>query len=124
MSLSSRERVKRAVEFRGIDRIPLMHAVLPAAWYGFGEKLNQILEKYPKDLSKKGKGGKSATVGYKYTQELVESIAINDDFGYIEGRNFQYGEVGKKGDVMDEWGCMWQRIDPGITGEVVRHPLM
>lgn len=123
MSLSSRERVKRAVEFRGIDRLPLMHAVLPAAWYRFGEKLNQILEKYPKDLTKKGKGGKPATAGYKYTQELAESITINDDFSYIEARSFQYGEVGKKGDVMDEWGCVWRRIDPGIVGQVVKHPL-
>jgi len=124
LSLSSRERVKRAVEFRGIDRIPLMHAVLPAAWYRFGGKLNQILEKYPKNLGKKGKGGKPATAGYKYTQELAESITINDDFGYVEGRSFQYGEVVKSLSLPVKGIIKYQRatnrvIKEGVAGNVL-----
>ena len=123
MTLSSRERVRRAVEFEGVDRVPIMHAVLPAAWFKFGQRLNKILEKYPRDLAAKGKGGKPATAGYKYTKELAQSININDDFSYLEARTYQYGEVGQKGRSTDEWGCIWERIDSGIVGQVVQHPL-
>ena len=41
------DRVKRAINFNNPDRIPLMHAILPSAWLKYGDKLFEIIRKYP-----------------------------------------------------------------------------
>jgi uroporphyrinogen-III decarboxylase len=125
--MTSRERVIRAIEFKGPDRIPVMHAVLPAAWYKYGEELAKILSKYPRDIaSGSGKSDVSkrpASAGYKYSEDLTKRWTFEDDFAYLEPRSFQYGTPGEAGDSTDEWGCIWRKIDPGIVGQVVKSPL-
>jgi len=89
--MTSRERVKRAIEFQGVDRIPVMHAILPAAWYRYGEKLQSIIEKYPSDLTeKRTPGGRPAAAGYEYSSALMRAWSISDDFAYFAPRTFQY----------------------------------
>ncbi|MGC8716507.1 MAG: uroporphyrinogen decarboxylase family protein [bacterium] len=125
--MTSRERVIRAIEFKGIDRIPIMHAVLPAAWYKYGEELANILSRYPKDivssLDKMDVSRRPASAGYKYSEDLSKKWTFEDDFIYLEPRSFQYGTPGEAGDSTDEWGCTWRKIDPGIVGQVIKSPL-
>jgi uroporphyrinogen-III decarboxylase len=125
--MTSRERVIRAIEFKCPDRVPVMHAVLPAAWYKYGEDLAKILSRYPRDiasrLNKSDISKSPASAGYKYSEELSEKWIFADDFVYLEPRSFQYGTPGKSGDSTDEWGCTWRKIDPGIVGQVIKSPL-
>lgn len=125
--MTSRERVIRAIEFNRPDRIPIMHAVLPAAWYKYGDRLAGILSKYPRDLSlNSGRSeisARPASAGYKYSDDLSKKWVFEDDFVYLEPRSFQYGTPGKAGESTDEWRCTWKKIDPGIVGQVIKSPL-
>ncbi|MBC7217813.1 MAG: hypothetical protein H5U36_06670 [Candidatus Caldatribacterium sp.] len=128
--MDSLERVKRTIEFGRPDRYPIMHAVLPAAWMRYGEKLYSILRKYPTYLhreavEKTGGTGKwrPAAAGYEMSEELMERFVLEDDFVFVEPRTFQYGKPGRSGYQSDEWGCIWRKEDPGLVGQVVVHPL-
>jgi len=91
--MTGRERVKRAVEFGCPDRIPVMHAYLPAAMERLGRRLQDVLAKYPSDYG-------SLTLGYSGDY----LIKMGD------------------GDV-DVWGCRWSNLAHGIVGQVRGHPL-
>lgn len=47
---NSRERVSRAIRFRRPDRVPVSHAVLPAAQLKYGAALNDILAEFRDDF--------------------------------------------------------------------------
>lgn len=51
--MTSKERVKSAVEFKGPDRVPFKHSYLPAAFLKYPE-LFKLLKKYPSDVSGEG----------------------------------------------------------------------
>ena len=57
--LNSRERVQRAIQFERPDRVPISHAVLPAASIKYGEALDEILTDLPRGL-RLGLHGRSA----------------------------------------------------------------
>ena len=48
--VNSRERVNRAIEFGNPDRVPVMHAVLPAAYFVHGQALVDLLNEFPNDF--------------------------------------------------------------------------
>ena len=48
--MMSRERVLRAIEFRRPDRLPISHAVLPAAQIKYGRALDEILAEFREDF--------------------------------------------------------------------------
>jgi len=48
--LNSRERVKRAITFSGPDRVPISHAVLPAAQLKYGQALDDLLAEFREDF--------------------------------------------------------------------------
>ncbi len=91
--MNSRERVARAVEMRGPDRVPITHAALPGAIKRYGASLDRIYARYPSDVL--GVGG--ATHG-------------------------EYGpEIGVPS--RDTWGSLWVRYTDEHKGQVVRCPL-
>lgn len=55
--MDSKERVKRAINFDHPDRVPISHAVLPAAQLKYGQALTDILAKG--QLEPNGNGGRS-----------------------------------------------------------------
>jgi uroporphyrinogen decarboxylase len=91
--MSSRERVIRAIERGGPDRIPLTHATLPGAVVRYGEALAELYRRYPSDVVNVG----AATQG---------------EFG---------GQVGVPS--RDTWGSLWVRYTDEHKGQVVGHPL-
>jgi uroporphyrinogen decarboxylase len=48
--MNSRERVRRAIEFQRPDRVPISHAVLPAAQLQHGAALNEVLAEFREDF--------------------------------------------------------------------------
>ena len=48
--MNSRERVNRTISFNNPDRVPISHAVLPAAQLKYGEALDEILAEYREDF--------------------------------------------------------------------------
>lgn len=126
MPQSSRERVIHAINFTGPDRVPVMHAVTPAAWYQHGDALYEIVRHYPRDLAAEGAASQAesgAAVRYEYDPGLAGRYMLNDDFVFIQPRHFMYGPVVGIGKRQDEWGCVWHKLDPGLAGQVVTYPL-
>ena len=95
VAMNSRERVTRAVEFSGPDRIPVRHAVLPAAFAAHGQALVDILNEFPDDFHA------------NWTLPGPEDMP----------------ELYSRGTHTDEWGCGWRTEHPGMLGICIGHPL-
>ena len=94
--MNSRERVKRAIQFRKPDRIPISHAVLPAAQIKYGAPLNEILAEFREDF------------GWDYMEDMHQ-----DDYPalYKGGRN------------LDDFGTLWHGEWKGICAIPVDWPI-
>jgi len=93
-TMTPRERVLAAIEFRGPDRIPFQHAVFPGALWNHGQALVDFLNRHPDDFS----GGRFEIPPEPEAKE-----------GFEEYR--------------DEWGSLWRRYKGYTTGEVVEPAL-
>jgi uroporphyrinogen decarboxylase len=94
--MKSRERVRKAIHFDYPDRVPISHAILPAAQYKYGVDLNRIIEDVHEDF------------GWAFLPDMK-----SEDLPplYRKGRNY------------DDFGTLWQVEDEGICGIPVRWPL-
>lgn len=93
--MKGRERVIRAIEFEGPDRIPIMHSVLPGAMDRHGKRLEELFLRYPSDFA-------SEPGHYAYSADSPQH---------------------RKGTYRDEWECVWINPMGGIEGQVKVHPL-
>jgi uroporphyrinogen decarboxylase len=93
-TMTPRERVIRAIEFNGPDRAPVHRAIFPGAFYRHGQKLVDLLNRWPDDFSPA-----PTTMPEPPKQE-----------GDIE-------------EYRDEWGCLWRRLKGYTTGEVIEPPI-
>jgi len=94
--MDSRERVQRAIQFKNPDRVPVSHAVLPAAGLKYGRALAELLTEFREDF------------GWDYMDDLaIESYPAL----YKAGRN------------TDDFGTLWQSEQLGICGIPVEWPI-
>ena len=94
--MNSRERVKRAVHFQNPDRVPISHAVLPAAQIKYGVALDEVLAEYREDF------------GWDYMQDLPLD---------------QFPALYRKGHNRDDFGTLWQSEVMGLCGIPVDWPV-
>jgi len=94
--MNSRERIKRAIRFERPDRIPIAHAVLPAAQLKYGKALNELLTEFREDL------------GWDYLPDQPP-----------ERWSPQY----RRGLNVDDFGTVWRVEWPGICGIPVGWPI-
>lgn len=85
----------RAVEFRGPDRFPMFHGVLPAAFLVHGQALRDLLCEFPSDF---GGDPQNAWKG-----ELPPDYRV--------------------GTHTDAWGTVWQVEQEGMIGIVKDYPI-
>jgi uroporphyrinogen-III decarboxylase len=97
--MDSRERVIRAIEFTGPDRIPVMHRTLPGAFRRYGRKLEELYAKYPSDV--------------------LLSPTLQAPFSFLNPAS----EGAGAGLVTDIWGCTHHKITDDYHGYIVSHPL-
>ena len=95
--MTSRERVYRALEFKGPDRAPRNLWVLPWVNIYAADDLAAVRREFPDDFTGPG------TV--------------------MPPGNRCKGERGRKGFSVDDWGCIWEAAEDGVVGEVKRPPL-
>ena len=93
--MNSRERVNRTISFNSPDRVPISHAVLPAAQLKYGEALDEILAEYREDF------------GWDY----MENMPYED-----------YPALYKQGRNIDDFGVTWHVEWAGICGIPVEGP--
>lgn len=94
--MNSSERVRKAIEFDFPDRVPISHAVLPAAQLKYGAALANILADFREDF------------GWDYQDDLP-----------IE----KYPPLYKKGQQADDFGTLWKVEWDGICGIPIDHPI-
>lgn len=92
--MESRERVRRAVTFTHPDRTPIDLWTLPAAWQRHGDRLRELLRRYPIDFGPSG-----------------HRIVWEDEAQY------------RPGEWTDPWGVGWRNEYPGIFAQPKHHPL-
>jgi uroporphyrinogen decarboxylase len=92
----SRERVFRAIEFRRPDRLPISHAVLPAAQIKYGRALDEILEEFREDF------------GWDYLPDLPVA---------------EFSPQYRQGLNRDDFGTVWRVEWTGICGIPVEWPI-
>lgn len=93
--MKSRERVKRAIHFKGPDRVPISHAILPAAQLKYGQALQEILDQ------------------------------VHEDFGWHllpDMKPEDYPPLYRKGKNYDDFGTLWQVEMAGICGIPIEYP--
>ena len=95
--MNSRERMIRAIEMTGPDRVPVTHATLPGAEARYGQKLQDLYARYPSDV---------------YLTELQTGGMSTGEYG---------PEIGVPS--RDAWGAWWVRTTDEHKGQVVHCPL-
>jgi glutamate-1-semialdehyde-2,1-aminomutase len=102
-----------------------MHSILPSAWYRNGDALFDVLRRYfpPVEAADERMAYLISTASrYDYDPRLAH-YALEDDFVFIQPRHFMEGSIYGDGRRRDEWGCMWHKAEPGISGVVIESPL-
>jgi uroporphyrinogen decarboxylase len=94
--MNSRERVKRAISFQYPDRVPISHAVLPAAQLKYGQALNEILAQYTEDF------------GWDHMEDMPQE---------------DYPALYKGGRNVDDFGTVWYGEWKGICGIPIDWPI-
>lgn len=92
--MTGRERVTRAIEHTGPDRVPFKHSYLPAAVMNHPE-FCELLRRFPSD----------------FEGEMTPASAIAMPPEY------------RRGMTTDAWGCVWTVLQDGMLGQVTGHPL-
>ena len=66
--MTARERILAAIEFTGPDRCPVHHYIFPGAIWRHGQKLLDLVERFPDDF-----GNEAIEINRKATKEDNES---------------------------------------------------
>ena len=96
MSMTSRELVRKTLEFQKPDRIPRQMWLLPWAFNNYPEQVAEIQRRFPDDI--------------------VTCPVVGEPFK-------TQGEAYKAGIFIDEWGCVFRNLQDGVMGEVKEFPI-
>lgn len=96
-TMTSRERVRRALTFQGPDRVPRDLWALGTIPKYHKAALDALLNRYPTDFD---------GTPIKWGESAVAD-----------------GVIGEVGTYTDEWGSVWQVLEEGVCGEVIQPAL-
>ncbi len=91
--MDSRERVVRAIEMTGPDRLPIFHSALHGFTARYPREWRTLRDRYADDF---------AATGFKEPEEFGAAIGVEQD---------------------DGWGAIWVRTSDEHKGLIVKHPL-
>lgn len=98
--MTSRERVRKTLEFQYPDRVPRSLWYLPGVERFRKKDLDEVLEAYPLDI-----------------------LHIRPEFCYARGEKVKGERYRSDQFAEDEWGCEWHTVQDGVAGEVKSYPL-
>ncbi len=97
--MNHRENMLRAVRFERPAYIPMSFHINPACWHAYPQHaLQELMAEHP----------------FLFPDFEPSSLPIVPQYGPNQ-------RVGRP--YTDDWGCVWETTDDGITGTVTRHPL-
>ena len=95
--MTSRELVKRSLEFQETERVPRELWSLPIAYLTYGDKVDELMRRFPDDIGR-----------------AAYNMPADAD---IQGDAYVVGEY------RDEWGCVFENAQAGVIGQV-KHPIL
>lgn len=98
--MTSRERVKRAMRYRPVDKVPVRFYYCPVGYYEHGDKLNDLYAALPGDFDP-----------YRRVPVPQPDPSDFDETGRYCSRR------------TDEWGVTWQYLIYGIAGIPCHRPI-
>ena len=98
--MTSSERVKSAMRYRPVDKVPLQYYYCPVGYYEHGERLNDLYASLPGD--------------FEPFRRVPIPVIPKENFD-SEGRYHEFRT--------DEWGVVWEYRIFGITGIPYRRPI-
>jgi len=98
--MTRRERVRRAMHYMPVDRVPLRYYYCPVGYYEHGDKLNDLYAALPGDFE-------------PFARRPVVGPPP-EDFD-AEGKFHAF--------KTDEWGTVWEYRIFGVTGIPAKHPI-
>ena len=98
--MTGRDRVKNAMHYRPVDKVPLQYYYCPVGYYEHGEKLNELYSAHPGDFEP----------FQRMPIPVIPPECLNSKGEYHEYR-------------MDEWGVEWEYRIFGVTGIPSRRPI-
>ena len=118
-TMTPRERVRRALTFQSPDRAPRdlwMLSTIPV-WHR--EELEAVVAKYPMDFARAPLAWLSQPRSAPSTVGSTESTKPSPHYATSPGGPRQPSPT-FVGRYVDEWGCEWEVLEPGVVGEVIR----
>lgn len=119
-SMTPRERVQRTLTFRQPDRAPRDLWMLGSVPIYHKDALADLLARYPMDFARAPltyrKRPKDAGPAKSAAMQALEQ---NPHYATSPGGPRQPTPT-YVGRYIDEWGCEWQALEPGVVGEVIR----
>ncbi len=91
------ENYLRTVQFERPERMPCNVSLMPATWQRYREDLEKIVLEHPRLFPGYQKGSR--------------------DFDHLGDATYSERQF------VDEWGCTWENLAPGLVGQPVTHPL-
>lgn len=98
--MTGRERVRAALRFQSVDKVPLQYYYTPVGFYEHGEKLNDLFAAFPGDFA-------------PFVRQPIP-VPPPEEFD-AEGRYHAFRE--------SEWGALVEYRIFGVAGIVCTHPL-
>lgn len=97
--MTQRENILRAIRFERPDYVPVNFVINPSCWNTYPQEgLVELMESHP----------------LLFPKEAIPSLPYHP----------VYSKVARKDEPFsDDWGCLWETTENGITGTVTRHPL-
>ncbi|MGI5958509.1 MAG: uroporphyrinogen decarboxylase family protein [Massiliimalia sp.] len=97
--INEEKNVKKAILFEKPDYIPMDFHINPACWDTYPqEALCELIEQHP----------------FLFPNFQRPKLPYTPDYSSVARKDHPY---------TDDWGCVWQTTQDGITGTVVKHPL-
>ncbi|MFL7808803.1 MAG: uroporphyrinogen decarboxylase family protein [Anaerolineae bacterium] len=97
--MNHRENMLRAVHFERPAYIPMSFHINPACWHAYPQDaLQELMAEHP----------------FLFPDFEPSSAPVVPQYGPNQRAGQPY---------TDDWGCVWETTDDGITGTVTRHPL-
>jgi uroporphyrinogen decarboxylase len=97
--MSPRENTLRAVRFEGPETIPMSFHINPACWHAYPRgALQALMAEHP----------------FLFPDFRPSPEPVAPDYGPNQRAGVPY---------TDDWGCVWETTQDGITGTVTGHPL-
>ena len=98
--MNGRERVKAAMHYKPVDKVPLQYYYCPVGYYEHGEKLNDLYATLPGDFQ---------------PFRRIPTIGPRPEDHDPDGQFHSF--------ATDDWGVVWEKRIFGVTGIPCRRPL-